>query len=97
MKGLLDLFSDRRKGKEQDNETLISELYRQIGQQKVDLDWLKKNLDLSHREKVSLIDKTTQELAISHQAELLGISRSSLYYRPVVDEDDLLLMRMIDE
>ena len=46
MKGLLDLFSDRRKGKEQDNETLISELYRQIGQQKVDLDWLKKKSGL---------------------------------------------------
>ncbi|MBU4121916.1 MAG: transposase [Proteobacteria bacterium] len=42
LKGLLDLFSNRRKGKEQDNEKLIAELYRQIGQQKVDLDWLKK-------------------------------------------------------
>jgi len=46
LKGLLDLFSDRRKGKEQDNEALIAELYRQIGQQKVDLDWLKKKSGL---------------------------------------------------
>jgi transposase len=45
-KGLLDLFSNRRKGKEQDNEELIAELYRQIGQQKVDLDWLKKKSGL---------------------------------------------------
>ena len=36
-------------------------------------------------------------MSISHQAELLGISRSSFYYTPVVDEYDLLLMRMIDE
>jgi transposase len=43
LKGLLNLFSDRRKGKERDNEKLIAELYRQIGQQKVDLDWLKKS------------------------------------------------------
>ena len=42
LKGLVDLFSDRRKGQEQDNENLIAELYRQIGQLKVDLDWLKK-------------------------------------------------------
>ena len=42
LKGLVDLFSDKRKGKEQDNDILIAELYRQIGQQKVDLDWLKK-------------------------------------------------------
>jgi len=46
LKGLLDLFSDRGKGKAQDNETLIAELYRQIGQQKVDLDWLKKKSGL---------------------------------------------------
>jgi transposase len=45
-KGLLDLFSNRQKGKEQDNEELIAELYRQIGQQKVDLDWLKKKSGL---------------------------------------------------
>ena len=42
LKGLVDLFSDRRKGEEQNNENLIAELYRQIGQMKVDLDWLKK-------------------------------------------------------
>lgn len=36
-------------------------------------------------------------MSISHQAELLGISRSSIYYEPVMDEYDLLLMRLIDE
>ena len=46
-KGLIDLFRDKRKGKEQDNEKLIAELYRQIGQQKVDLDWLKKKSGLT--------------------------------------------------
>lgn len=47
LKGLVDLFNDRRKGKEQDNEQLIAELYRQIGQLKVDLDWLKKKSGLA--------------------------------------------------
>ena len=28
LKGLVDLFSDRQKGKEQDNEQMIAELYR---------------------------------------------------------------------
>jgi putative transposase len=37
------------------------------------------------------------EISISHQVGLLGISRSSIYYKPVVDEYDLLVMRMIDE
>jgi putative transposase len=58
---------------------------------------LKKNLGLSHREKLLLIDKTNSETSISHQAELLGISRSSVYYEPIVDERDLLLKRLIDE
>lgn len=58
---------------------------------------LKKNLDLSHKEKLQLIDKTNGNASISHQAELLGISRSSIYYAPVVDEYALLLKRLLDE
>ena len=58
---------------------------------------LKKNLALRHKDKLLLIDKSNSELSISHQAELLGISRSSIYYEPVVDEYDLLLKHLIDE
>lgn len=58
---------------------------------------LKKNLDLSHKEKLLLIDNSNREISISHQAELIGISRSSVYYEPVVDKHDLLLKRLIDE
>jgi len=39
-----DIFSQGRKKQEQSNEELESELYKQIGQQKVELDWLKKKL-----------------------------------------------------
>jgi len=45
------------RGKNWIKEELIQELYRQIGQLKVDLDWLKKNLVFSHKEKLLLIDK----------------------------------------
>jgi len=41
-----DIFSRKRKKKEIDAETLQSELYRQIGQLKVELDWLKKKSEL---------------------------------------------------
>ncbi len=47
--------------------------------------------------KLLLIDIADKKISISHQAELLGISRSSVYYEPVVDEYDLLLKRLIDE
>lgn len=36
------LFSDRRKREEKDGAAETDELYRQIGQLKVELDWLKK-------------------------------------------------------
>ncbi len=39
---LPELFTGRRKKKDLDTEELVSELYRQIGQLKVELDWLKK-------------------------------------------------------
>jgi len=40
---LPDLFADRRKKRDKEQEELVFELYRQIGQLKVELDWLKKN------------------------------------------------------
>lgn len=36
------IFSNRRSKSDKDSEQLINELYRQIGQLKVELDWLKK-------------------------------------------------------
>jgi len=42
IKELPSLFSDRRKKRDKQQDALISELYRQIGQLKVEGDWLKK-------------------------------------------------------
>ena len=39
---LPEIFSKKRQKKEKDTEALQDELYRQIGQLKVELDWLKK-------------------------------------------------------
>jgi len=39
---LPNLFSDRRQKRDKEQDDLISELYRQIGQLKVEVDWLKK-------------------------------------------------------
>ena len=36
------VFSDRRQKKDKQSEEMTAELYRQIGQLKVELDWLKK-------------------------------------------------------
>lgn len=46
VKELPAIFSDRRRRSEKEGEELTSELYRQIGQLKVELDWLKKKSEL---------------------------------------------------
>jgi len=46
IEGLPGIFSDRRKRSEKEAEELTAELYRQIGQLKVELDWLKKKSSL---------------------------------------------------
>lgn len=47
-KQLLDsaeqLFSDKRVTQQKDQEELLAKLYQQIGQMKVELDWLQKKL-----------------------------------------------------
>ncbi|MCX5671150.1 MAG: transposase, partial [Planctomycetota bacterium] len=44
--GLADLFSSGRVRDEKDNEDLRDRLYQEIGQLKVELDWLKKKFRL---------------------------------------------------
>ena len=41
-----EIFSSKREKRQQDNEALQDELYKQIGQLKVELDWLKKKVGL---------------------------------------------------
>ena len=45
IQGLKDVFSDKRKKQNQTQEQLTAELYKQIGQQKMELEWLKKKLE----------------------------------------------------
>ena len=58
---------------------------------------LKKNLDLSTRQKVDLVERANLDLSISKQAQLLGVARSSIYYQARIDDYQLGLMRLIDE
>lgn len=46
IEGLPDLFSARRERAANDDEALKSQLYQQIGQLKVEVDWLKKKVGL---------------------------------------------------
>jgi putative transposase len=44
-----------------------------------------------------MIDRLNEKLSLTRQCQLLGLSRSSLYYRPANDNtEDLVLMALID-
>jgi G:T-mismatch repair DNA endonuclease (very short patch repair protein) len=53
---LPDIFSSRRVAKHKEEEALKAALYQQIGQLKVELDWLKKKWDWSVEQKRQLIE-----------------------------------------
>lgn len=76
------------------------ELLRQIGQLSYEVSWLKKNLAASkpREDRMNMVDKAEKTLSITKQAELLGINRTSLYYKPVPVKDEVYQIKwLIDE
>ena len=99
--GLPSIFSgnhDKHDKSKQDGEKLQAELYQQIGQLKVELDWLKKSWVTSAETKRLLVEADRPAICISRQCQLLGLPRSSFYYKPAgISEHNLMLMDMIDQ
>ena len=52
---------------------------------------------MSYPERLTLANKGHSHISILRQSELLNISRSSIYYQPTVDPEDILIMNAIDE
>jgi putative transposase len=94
---LPDLFSDRRSRAARDDAELKAQLYQQIGQLKVELDWLKKKLAWSVDDLRQLIEADDKQLSLRRQCQLLGLARSSFYYEARPESAaDLLVMRLLD-
>jgi len=51
---------------------------------------------LTTADKRTLIDKNNSAVSLTRQAKLLSISRSSIYYQPVINQQDILTMEAID-
>ncbi len=83
---LPQFFSQRRVKEERAEEELTAALYQQVGQLKVELDWVKKKLNGSVEEKRRWIELESAEMSIARQCQLVGLARSSLYYRPVGEQ-----------
>jgi len=95
LEGATEVFGRKRQAV--DPATLTAPLYQEIGRLKMGLDWLKKKLALSVEEKRQCLEPDHPELSLRRQCALLGLARSSAYYRPAGEsEENLRLMRLID-
>ena len=98
LSGISGLFSDKQTTKEKKNsEKLIDELYMQIGQLKVENDWVEEKFNSSTDDKERLTDWDHPRLSISKQCSLLSLSKEAHYYEPVkMDTYSHNLMETID-
>ncbi|MFH1767017.1 MAG: IS3 family transposase [Patescibacteria group bacterium] len=81
-------------------DPIVDELYKQIGQLQVENDWLKKKYSqyLPDEEKKVVISKGRDKISKRRQCELLGINRSTVYYKPApISEFELRLQNRTDE
>jgi putative transposase len=53
-------------------------------------------VECDHKKRLSFIDPNCSHLSVSRQIELLGISRSSYYYVPVIDPEQNILLTKLD-
>src|SRR5215475_13116264 len=96
-KEMPDIFSARRAKKEHDQEAFQAQLYQQIGQLKVELDWVKKKLDLLPEGKRALIEPDHPQISIARQCDLVGLPRSTYYYQAQGESvENLYLMHLLD-
>ena len=87
LEGAPELFADNHKSQEKAKETQIDQLYRHIGQLKVERDFFVGKVRSMNRSlRQAMIDRDHQQLSLVRQCILLNISRASVYYRPVRPE-----------
>ena len=97
-----DNYTEDLKTQIQEKERESEALYKKVGQLTTQVDWLKKNLRkcLDLNGKVSLLrdQKGNKDLPLRTVAELLGISRKSIYRKPrQPDEQEIKAKRLIEE
>lgn len=81
---------------EQDKK--IDELHRQLGKRTAELEWASKKLQsLDFKVKSGLVKSELGKISIQKQCVLLGLNRSSYYYKPQqMTQKKLLILKAID-
>jgi putative transposase len=102
VEGLPNLFNDEKRALHDlkaAHAHELDELYAEIGRLTTQLAWLKKKVasNLSKAGRRALLDREAHELPLKTQAELLGLNRPGLYYRPVAPSaEEIALKHRID-
>ena len=92
------MFSARRDKWEHDQEAFQAPLYQQIGQRKVEVDWVKKKLVLPPEAKRELLEPEHPQIRIARQCDLVGLPRATSYYEAHGESaEQLTLMRVLAE
>ena len=92
-------MSSEYKREIQELQATNDKLAKALGNTTIERDWAVKKLEsLDLLSKKSLIDIQAQDLSLSKQCRLVGISRTSLYYRPKPISDlNLRILNAMDE
>ena len=99
LEGSSELFTRGKKSQAKvEGQARKAELFQQIGKLQMELEWLKKNLSSSDsHNRRRLVDPDHGHLTISRKCLLLGLARSTHYYKPVpVRDSTLAIMTRID-
>lgn len=83
-----------------EHEQKVNQLYAEIGRLTTQVAWRKKNLvsTRSRPERLALIERKRAELSLVTQAQLLDLSRASLYYQRVPPSaEEVRIKHRIDE
>ncbi|MDR1641577.1 MAG: IS3 family transposase [Clostridiales bacterium] len=84
---------------QKERDKTVQELQAQKDKLAAELEWVKGKLksEFSVAERRSMVDMEARELSITAQTELLGINRTSLYYKPVPPSEKELLIKSLIE
>jgi len=97
-KEMPEIFSARRAKQEHEHEAFQAQLYQQMGQLKVEVDWVKKKLVLPPDAKREWIEPAHPQLSIARQCDLIGLPRSTYDYQTHGESaENLMLRRLLDK
>lgn len=102
-KGAVKLFDNEQRALNQlraEHEDEREKLYAEIGRLTSELNWLKTKVadGLTRTQRRELVDWEGSEQGIRTQAQLLGLSRSGLYYKPKpISAEELAIKHKIEE